>query len=150
MLSRFVPRIPKRYSGRARLLAGVLAVLGALLAGCAGTDAATEPPAASRNAASVPAWAAGMAAVPESRLPVEARRTLALVDKGGPYPYARDGTVFGNFEGRLPRHQRGYYHEYTVPTPGSSGRGARRMVTGDGGEFYYTDDHYNSFRAVLR
>ncbi|MFF9393736.1 ribonuclease domain-containing protein [Streptomyces griseoluteus] len=150
MLSRFVPQILKRNSGRARLLAGVLAVLGALLAGCAGTDTATEPPAASRHAASVPAWAAGMATVPESRLPVEARRTLALIDKGGPYPYARDGIVFGNFEGRLPRHQRGYYHEYTVPTPGSSDRGARRMVTGDGGEFYYTDDHYNSFRAVLR
>ncbi|RZU28804.1 ribonuclease T1 [Streptomyces sp. BK022] len=150
MLSRSVPQILKRSGGRARLLAGVLAVLGALLAGCAGTDAATEPPAASRNAASVPAWAAGMATVPEPRLPVEARRTLALIDKGGPYPYARDGIVFGNFEGRLPRHQRGYYHEYTVPTPGSGGRGARRMVTGDGGEFYYTDDHYNSFRAVLR
>ncbi|MFF9361145.1 ribonuclease domain-containing protein [Streptomyces griseoluteus] len=150
MLSRFVPQILKRNSGRARLLAGVLAVLGVLLAGCAGTGTATEPPAASRHAASVPAWAAGMATVPESRLPVEARRTLALIDKGGPYPYARDGIVFGNFEGRLPGHRRGYYHEYTVPTPGSSDRGARRMVTGDGGEFYYTDDHYNSFRAVLR
>ncbi|WP_086694772.1 ribonuclease domain-containing protein [Streptomyces recifensis] len=150
MLSRFVPKILKRNSGRARLLAGVLAVLGALLAGCAGTDTATAPPAASRHAASVPAWAAGMATVPESRLPVEARRTLALIDKGGPYPYARDGIVFGNFEGRLPRHQRGYYHEYTVPTPGSSDRGARRLVTGDGGEGFYTDDHYNSFRAVLR
>ncbi|MFJ4035481.1 ribonuclease domain-containing protein [Streptomyces griseoluteus] len=150
MLSRFVPKILKRNSGRARLLAGVLAVLGALLAGCAGTDTATAPPAASRHAASVPAWAAGMTTVPESRLPVEARRTLALIDKGGPYPYARDGIVFGNFEGRLPRHQRGYYHEYTVPTPGSSDRGARRMVTGDGGECFYTDDHYNSFRAVLR
>ncbi|MEV7202840.1 ribonuclease domain-containing protein [Streptomyces griseoluteus] len=150
MLSRFVPQILKRNIGRARLLAGVLAVLGALLAGCAGTDTATAPPAASRTAASVPAWAAGMATVPESRLPVEARRTLALIDKGGPYPYARDGIVFGNFEGRLPGHRRGYYHEYTVPTPGSRDRGARRMVTGDGGEFYYTDDHYNSFRAVLR
>ncbi|MGW5331923.1 ribonuclease domain-containing protein [Streptomyces bauhiniae] len=153
MLSRFVPQILRRDSGRARLLAGVLAVLGALLAGCAGTDPATEPPAASREAtpaASVPAWARGMATVPESRLPAEARRTLALIDKGGPYPYARDGIVFGNFEGHLPEHPRGYYHEYTVPTPASSGRGARRMVTGDGGEFYYTDDHYNSFRAVLR
>ncbi|WP_405557172.1 ribonuclease domain-containing protein [Streptomyces sp. NBC_01171] len=153
MLSRFVPQILKRNSGRARLLAGVLAVLGVLLAGCAGPDTATEPPAASQKAtpaASVPAWAAGMATVPESRLPAEARRTLALIDKGGPYPYARDGIVFGNFEKHLPRHPRGYYHEYTVPTPASSSRGARRIVTGDGGEFYYTDDHYNSFRAVLR
>lgn len=91
-----------------------------------------------------------MATVPESRLPAEARRTLALIDKGGPFPYAKDGTVFGNFEGRLPKHRRGYYHEYTVPTPGSHDRGPRRIVTGQGGEFYYTDDHYESFRAVLR
>ncbi|MYZ11100.1 ribonuclease N [Streptomyces sp. SID2999] len=150
MLSRFVPQIVKRNSGRVRLFAGLLAVLGVLLAGCAGTDTATGPPAASQQSASVPAWARDMATVPESRLPAEARRTLALIDKGGPYPYARDGIVFGNFEGHLPKHQHGYYHEYTVPTPSSSGRGARRMVTGDGGEFYYTDDHYNSFRAVLR
>ncbi|MER8030601.1 ribonuclease domain-containing protein [Streptomyces bauhiniae] len=150
MLSRFVPQIVKRSSGRVRLFAGLLAVLGVLLAGCAGTDTATGPPAASQKSASVPVWARGMATIPESRLPAEARRTLALIDKGGPYPYARDGIVFGNFEGHLPKHERGYYHEYTVPTPSSSGRGARRMVTGDGGEFYYTDDHYNSFRAVLR
>ncbi|MFK4112896.1 ribonuclease domain-containing protein [Streptomyces sp. NPDC002176] len=153
MLSRFVPQILQRYSGRARLFAGVLAVLGVLLAGCAGTDTATESPAASQKsgpAASAPAWAKGMATVPESRLPAEARRTLALIDQGGPYPYARDGIVFGNFEGHLPGHPRGYYHEYTVPTPGVGSRGARRMITGDGGEFYYTDDHYNSFRAVLR
>lgn len=150
MLSRFVPQILKRNAGRAGLLAGVLAVLGALLAGCAGTDPATEPPAASQKSGSAPAWAAGMATVQESRLPAEARRTLALIDKGGPYPYARDGIVFGNFEGHLPEHQRGYYHEYTVPTPAAGSRGARRIVTGDGGEFYYTDDHYNSFRAVLR
>ncbi|MGA5323118.1 ribonuclease domain-containing protein [Streptomyces seoulensis] len=158
MLSRFVPQILrpqilKRSTGRSWLLAGVLAVLGVLLAGCAGTDTAADSPAASQKsgpAASAPAWAKGMATVPESGLPAEARRTLALIDKGGPYPYARDGIVFGNFEGHLPGHQRGYYHEYTVPTPSSSGRGARRIVTGDGGEFYYTDDHYNSFRAVLR
>ncbi|MGV9788615.1 ribonuclease domain-containing protein [Streptomyces sp. NPDC003435] len=158
MLSRFVPQILRRqilrrHNGRARLFAGVLAVLGVLLAGCAGPDTATEPPAASqksRPAASAPAWAKGMATVPESRLPAEARRTLALIDQGGPYPYARDGIVFGNFEGHLPGQPRGYYHEYTVPTPGVGSRGARRMITGDGGEFYYTDDHYNSFRAVLR
>ncbi|MGW2212921.1 ribonuclease domain-containing protein [Streptomyces sp. NPDC001781] len=153
MLPRFVPQILNTSSGRARLLACVLAVLGLLLAGCAGTDTATGTPAGSHRsgpAAPAPAWARGMATVPESRLPAEARRTLALIDKGGPYPYARDGIVFGNFEGHLPAHRRGYYHEYTVPTPSSSGRGARRMVTGDGGEFYYTDDHYNSFRAVLR
>ncbi|MFD8806852.1 ribonuclease domain-containing protein [Streptomyces sp. NPDC059597] len=170
MLSRFVPRGPARRASRApraplplvpRLFAGLLAVLAVLLAGCADPGTATAPPTVSRSAtpsasapgttaAATPSWAKGMATVPESRLPVEARRTLALIDKGGPYPYARDGIVFGNYEGLLPRHQRGYYHEYTVPTPNSRTRGARRLVTGQGTEFYYTDDHYNSFRAVLR
>ena len=91
-----------------------------------------------------------LATVQASRLPAEARQTLALIDKGGPFPYARDGVVFGNYEGLLPGQQRGYYHEYTVRTPGSRDRGARRIVTGQGGEIYYTDDHYESFRAVLR
>ncbi|MFF5498874.1 ribonuclease domain-containing protein [Streptomyces aquilus] len=91
-----------------------------------------------------------MATVQASRLPAQARETLRLIDEGGPFPYAKDGAVFGNFEKLLPEHQRGYYHEYTVPTPGSRDRGARRIVTGEGGETYYTDDHYESFRAVLR
>lgn len=95
-------------------------------------------------------WAGGMRTVDAARLPAEARETLALIDKGGPFPYARDGIVFGNFEGLLPKHQRGYYHEYTVKTPGAHDRGARRIVTGQGGEIYYTGDHYKSFRAVLR
>jgi ribonuclease T1 len=81
-------------------------------------------------------------------LPIEARNTLALIKKGGPYPYKKDGTVFGNFEKRLPAHERGYYHEFTVPTPGSRDRGARRIVTGKAGEYYYTDDHYKSFKRV--
>jgi len=92
----------------------------------------------------------GLATVKAADLPAEARKTLALIDKGGPYPYSRDGVVFGNFEGRLPKQKRGYYHEYTVKTPGSRDRGARRIVTGQGGEIYYTDDHYDSFRTVLR
>lgn len=92
----------------------------------------------------------GLATVRESKLPAEARQTLRLIDRGGPFPYAKDGSVFGNFEGLLPAEKRGYYHEYTVPTPGSRDRGARRIVTGQGGETYYTDDHYDSFRAVLR
>jgi ribonuclease T1 len=91
-----------------------------------------------------------MATVRESRLPAEARQTLTLIDRGGPYPYAEDGVVFGNFERLLPGHPRGYYHEYTVRTPGSRDRGARRIITGQNGEIYYTDDHYDSFRAVLR
>lgn len=91
-----------------------------------------------------------MGTVQEADLPAEARRTLELVDTGGPFPYERDGAVFGNFEGLLPQRERGYCHEYTVRTPGSADRGARRIVTGRGGETYYTDDHYASFTAVLR
>ncbi|MEQ8143396.1 ribonuclease domain-containing protein [Streptomyces sp. OP7] len=118
----------------------LLSLLAALLAGCstAGDDGG------------VPAWAGGLPTVQASDLPAEARRTLELIDEGGPFPHERDGVVFGNFEGLLPQHDRGYYHEYTVPTPGSDGRGARRIVTGRNGETYYTDDHYASFRAVLR
>lgn len=81
-------------------------------------------------------------------LPPEARQTLQLIDRGGPFPYRRDGIVFGNFEGRLPRHPRGYYHEYTVPTPDRHDRGPRRVVTGDGGERYYSGDHYRSFLRI--
>jgi ribonuclease T1 len=84
-----------------------------------------------------------------SDLPREARATLALIQKGGPFPYARDGVVFGNREGRLPKRSRGYYHEYTVQTPGARDRGARRIVAGQGGELYYTDDHYRSFRRIV-
>lgn len=81
-------------------------------------------------------------------LPAEARQTIALIRKGGPYPYERDGIVFGNFEKLLPVRERGYYREYTVPTPGVKGRGARRIVAGGVGELYYTDDHYQSFRRI--
>ncbi|KJY15912.1 hypothetical protein VR43_36720 [Streptomyces sp. NRRL S-104] len=97
-----------------------------------------------------PGWARGMAVVRADALPRQARDVLALIDKGGPYPYRQDGTVFGNFEKVLPRQKRGYYHEFTVRTPGERDRGARRIVTGEGGEFYYTDDHYETFKAVLR
>jgi len=92
----------------------------------------------------------GFDTVTVDELPPEARDTLALIDEGGPFPYERDGVVFGNFEGILPDEPRGYYHEYTVETPGSRDRGARRIVTGASGEIYYTDDHYESFLVVLR
>ncbi len=85
-------------------------------------------------------------------LPREARETLALIRAGGPFPYRKDGTVFGNRERLLPRQQRGYYTEYTVRTPGSRDRGARRIVAGgdprSSGEYWYTDDHYRSFRRI--
>ncbi|HET7402602.1 MAG TPA: ribonuclease domain-containing protein [Usitatibacter sp.] len=83
-----------------------------------------------------------------AELPAEARETIALIHKGGPYPYAKDGAVFGNREGVLPHAKRGYYREYTVKTPGVRTRGARRIVAGTGGELYYSDDHYNHFRRV--
>ena len=76
--------------------------------------------------------------------------TLALIESGGPYPYDKDGSVFGNREGLLPKKPRGYYREYTVPTPGASNRGARRVVQGREGETYYTRDHYRSFVRLDR
>jgi guanyl-specific ribonuclease Sa len=81
-------------------------------------------------------------------LPAEARHTLKLIQNGGPFPYRQDGSVFGNREGHLPRQPNGYYREYTVDTPGLDHRGARRIVTGGQPprEYYYTDDHYESFR----
>ena len=81
-------------------------------------------------------------------LPAEARSTIALILRGGPFPHRQDGSVFGNRERRLPRREHGYYREYTVPTPGLSHRGARRIVTGGDPprEWYYSDDHYDSFR----
>lgn len=81
-------------------------------------------------------------------LPSQARDTLALIARGGPFPHRQDGAVFGNREHLLPQRPRGYYHEYTVETPGSRDRGARRIVTGGNPPdvYYYTDDHYRSFR----
>ena len=85
-----------------------------------------------------------------AELPREARSTIALIDKGGPFPYAKDGAVFGNREGHLPKQKRGYYREYTVKTPGERTRGARRIIAGASGELYYTDDHYNHFHRIAR
>jgi ribonuclease T1 len=82
------------------------------------------------------------------QLPKEARETLVLIRQRGPFPYAKDGSIFGNREGLLPAQKRGYYREYTVKTPGERTRGARRIVVGKGGEIYYTDDHYNHFRRI--
>lgn len=89
-------------------------------------------------------------------LPREARTTLALIKAGGPFAYAKDGSIFSNRERLLPPHRRGYYREFTVRTPGVRSRGARRIVAGAGtagdvrnsGEYYYSDDHYNSFRRI--
>jgi ribonuclease T1 len=93
--------------------------------------------------------------VPLSSLPREAQRTWQLIHTGGPFPYAKDGVVFANREKRLEREPRGYYHEYTVPTPGARNRGARRIICG--GEHltepvacFYTEDHYNSFHRIVK
>lgn len=90
----------------------------------------------------------GLPVVRVDALPDEALDTLRLIDAGGPFPEDEDGSRFGNYEGILPDHPLGYYAEYTVDTPGVDHRGARRIVTGDGGEYYYTDDHYASFMRI--
>jgi ribonuclease T1 len=85
-------------------------------------------------------------------LPPEARTTLMLIKSDGPFPYSQDGKVFGNYESKLPKQKRGYYLEYTVKTPRAKNRGARRIVAGGtatfDSEYYYTDDHYESFRKI--
>ncbi|AST33972.2 ribonuclease domain-containing protein [Ralstonia solanacearum] len=115
------------------------------------------------SAAGLPATAAardttGMAVVmgtiPAADLPNEAQRTLVLIEQGGPFPYTKDGTTFGNYEGGLPARKRGYYHEYTVKTRGARNRGARRIICGGdqraANDCYYTQDHYNSFQRIQR
>ncbi|MFI5425947.1 ribonuclease domain-containing protein [Aeromicrobium sp. UC242_57] len=89
-------------------------------------------------------------AVSTTGLPAEVAETLTLIGDGGPYPYTRDDSVFMNREGRLPARPRGYWREYTVPTPGASDRGARRIVRGEAGEVYYTGDHYRTFTRLDR
>jgi guanyl-specific ribonuclease Sa len=122
-----------------------------------------SPRASNPTAAATPSVSAGSTAAPEKRpstvapttdrndhLPPEALTTLRLIGNRGPFPYDRDGTVFGNYEHRLPEQARGYYHEYTVPTPGADNRGARRIITGGDPPqaYYYTDDHYETFRKI--
>ncbi|MFJ8165715.1 ribonuclease domain-containing protein [Streptomyces sp. NPDC096136] len=145
MIFRNVPRSLLRALGALFLC---VALAGA--AACGGAPRQAAPAGTGASAAPAPSWAKGMSTVRADALPPQAREVLALIDQGGPYAYRQDGTVFGNFEKALPKQKRGYYHEYTVRTPGERDRGARRIVTGEGGEFYYTDDHYDTFRAVLR
>ncbi|HEU0186367.1 MAG TPA: ribonuclease [Gallionellaceae bacterium] len=119
-----------------------LPVLALVLAGWLAL--AAQPGAAREHQAQ--AVQAGSIVVTE--LPAEARTTLQLIKQGGPYPYPRDGVVFGNHERRLPQQARGYYHEYTVKTPGARNRGARRIVCGRAAECYYSDDHYQTFKRI--
>lgn len=101
------------------------------------------------RATPLPAAIDGLPVITRDQLPPEARETLLLIERGGPFPYRQDGLVFQNRERLLPRKPAGYYREYTVVTPGSPDRGARRIVMGEGGEIYYTTDHYRSFARVL-
>jgi len=145
---------------RLAAVGAVLALL--LLAGLLrlGTDdrAAGPGPAATSGASARPGSAtpagrdpaSGLPLVDLASLPREARQTVALVERGGPFPYRRDGVVFDNRQRVLPRQAPGYYREYTVPTPGSDDRGARRLVSGDQADLFYTDDHYLSFVRVRR
>ncbi|MFF9090858.1 ribonuclease domain-containing protein [Streptomyces sp. NPDC014991] len=122
---------------RATRIGAAAALLSALLVG--GSVTATTADAA----------AASVGSVCYGDLPSQAYTTLRLIDQGGPFPYSQDGTVFQNREGVLPRQTSGYYHEYTVKTPGSSTRGARRVITGKAyDEDYYTADHYASFDLI--
>jgi ribonuclease T1 len=97
----------------------------------------------------------GAAVIALSTLPSEAQQTHRLIYAGGPFRYSKDGTIFGNRERQLPRRERGYYREYTVPTPGARNRGARRIVCGGTPPThpeacYYTDDHYGSFKLIAQ
>lgn len=126
-----------RIPPRATRAGAAAALLSALLMG--GTVTATTANAAAAQAGSVC----------YGDLPSQAHDTLGLIARGGPYPYAQDGVVFRNREGVLPGQPSGYYHEYTVKTPGSATRGARRIVTGGAyEEDYYTSDHYATFDLV--
>lgn len=84
-------------------------------------------------------------------LPAEARQTILLIRQGGPFPYEKDGVLFGNYEKVLPQQKRGYYREFTVNTPRARNRGARRIITGGQPphEYYYTADHYRTFKRVV-
>ncbi|MFC4961420.1 ribonuclease domain-containing protein [Streptomyces mauvecolor] len=129
--------IPPRFAA----LGGAFAVAAALLAGpVAGTASAAAP-------SSVSVKSVGN--VCYSALPSQAHDTIGLIDQGGPFPYPRDGIVFDNREHVLPSQSSGYYHEYTVITPGAPTRGTRRIITGEKThEDYYTADHYVTFRLV--
>jgi len=138
----------------AALLLGAVA-----LAGCAGTTAQPAVPAGGAAVATAANPSPSLLAPPEpttdlptmtvGQLPPQGVRTLELIAAGGPFPYERDGATFQNREGELPKRPSGFYAEYTVPTPGSDDRGARRIVAGDDGSRFYTADHYASFREVV-
>ncbi|MFH8489419.1 ribonuclease domain-containing protein [Streptomyces longisporoflavus] len=141
-------RIPPRIVSITALAAALL-VGGPVAASASAVSDHHAPNSTAYSATSVSSFAAAVGDICYSKLPDQAHDTLDLIEAGGPYPYPQDGTVFQNREGILPSQGSGYYHEYTVVTPGSPDRGARRIVTGEENqEDYYTADHYESFDLV--
>jgi ribonuclease T1 len=122
-----------------------------------GADRVGGRPAATADVTSGTTGTPAVAAPGDARLPTvgggtlppEARRTLRLIERGGPFPHERDGADFANAERLLPVRARGWYREYTVPTPGEADRGARRIVAGRDGTRYYTADHYATFALIV-
>lgn len=135
-------------------LAVLLVVAAWLVAGCgAGTVGALDQP-VPQTESGLPRSEvdpdSGLPWVLEAELPANAQSTLLLIDAGGPFPYDKDGSTFGNREGLLPPAPTGYYAEYTVDKPGEDDRGPWRLVTGSSGEVFWTEDHYSSFSRVWR
>jgi ribonuclease T1 len=134
-------------------IAAALLTLSVALTGCgkshttSTTSTSTSTTSTGTTSAARPS-AAAAGSVCQTKLPSQAQDTLSLIAKHGPFPYRTDGIVFENRENRLPKQRAGYYHEYTVVTPGSGDRGTRRIVTGSSGEEYWTGDHYSTFQQV--
>jgi ribonuclease T1 len=140
---------------RMRLAAALLGLIA--VAGCAGSEVGaggdsglSAPAVASQYADLAPAEpTTDLPTMRVEQLPPEGIETLELIASDGPFPYSKDGSTFNNREGILPQQPKGFYAEYTVVTPGSDDRGARRIVGGDDGSRFYTSDHYSSFREVV-
>lgn len=133
-------------SSRRRVSAALIGLLMLVAGGWLGRHALAGSPTADRPVAV--ASATGLPVRALSQLPPQVTDVWQLIQRGGPFPYRQDGTVFGNRERRLPPQQSGFYREYTVATPGEQDRGARRLVTGGAAELYYTADHYVTFVVV--
>ncbi|HET6299499.1 MAG TPA: ribonuclease domain-containing protein [Kribbella sp.] len=143
---------PRALTALATLLAALLLTLTATTSSYAGQTAPTQYAVQGGSGSAAPALTAALPSCTLSSLPSQARTTWNLIRSGGPFPYSQDGSVFQNREGLLPPKSSGYYHEYTVKTPGSSDRGARRLIGGGAltnpASLYYTADHYASFCLV--
>jgi ribonuclease T1 len=138
-------------TAKALLIAASIVVVVLLAAfGISRVAGGSTAPTAGSTAHTATTPSSGLPTMPVAALPPQARSVLALIDQGGPFRYKQDDTVFTNFEGLLPARASGYYHEYTVVTPGSPDRGRRRLAVGRDGDVYYTNDHYESFRQVIR